>query len=271
MSLLISFYPARGDLPKALRLQAIVVGALILREVRTRFGKDRIGYLWAVADPCLHIAVWFGLMWIVRQRHEMYGMHSALFLASGIIPLFFFQRVDRYVKAAISANQALLQYPLVKHPDLMIARFLLEAGTMIVVGIVVWGSLMALGVAALPDDLLALFPVSAAMLFLGFGFGAFNSVATILSPTYEKALGLSGRIIYLTSGIFFSVDSLPPQVVKWLALNPVCHGLSLFRSACFHSYQTTFASVWYILAWALALLLLGLAFERVFRGAIQER
>ena len=37
----------------ALGVQMNVIGALIMRELHTRFGRDNIGYLWVFAEPML--------------------------------------------------------------------------------------------------------------------------------------------------------------------------------------------------------------------------
>ncbi|HAX2293506.1 TPA: ABC transporter permease, partial [Escherichia coli] len=38
-------------------VQKAAVHALFLRELRTRFGKYRLGYLWAVLEPAAHLLI----------------------------------------------------------------------------------------------------------------------------------------------------------------------------------------------------------------------
>jgi hypothetical protein len=38
-------------------LRSRMIGALLLREARTRFGRSSLGYLWAVIEPVSHVAV----------------------------------------------------------------------------------------------------------------------------------------------------------------------------------------------------------------------
>ena len=48
-----------SDLVKALQSQGRVLIALMLREARTRYGRQRAGYLWALVEPMLHIALFY--------------------------------------------------------------------------------------------------------------------------------------------------------------------------------------------------------------------
>jgi capsular polysaccharide transport system permease protein len=40
-----------------LEVQQATVKALFLREIKTRFGKYRLGYFWAVLEPAAHLLV----------------------------------------------------------------------------------------------------------------------------------------------------------------------------------------------------------------------
>ena len=44
------------ELAEAFSIQLRVIGALILREIRGRFGRAKLGYLWAIFEPLMHIS-----------------------------------------------------------------------------------------------------------------------------------------------------------------------------------------------------------------------
>ena len=44
--------------------QLEVLNALILREMKTRFGSHQLGYLWALIDPTLWIATFVGMFYL---------------------------------------------------------------------------------------------------------------------------------------------------------------------------------------------------------------
>ena len=44
---------AKAGFADAARLQAIVIGALMMRELHTRYGRENLGFLWMVMEPML--------------------------------------------------------------------------------------------------------------------------------------------------------------------------------------------------------------------------
>ena len=46
-------------------IQKAVVFALFVRELKTRFGKYRLGYVWALLQPIAHVMVLsvYGVLW----------------------------------------------------------------------------------------------------------------------------------------------------------------------------------------------------------------
>lgn len=258
-------------LRRGFRQQAVVVCALILREVRTRFGEHRLGYLWALLEPCMFIALWLGVFAVFRVGSMIHDMGPTLFMAAGIIPFFAFRHVASYVEVGISANGALLQFPQVGSVDALLARFILESSTQILIGAVIFSALVLTEQAKPPRDILGIYIASGSLLLLGFGFGAFNCMVTVLLPVYARFSMITQRLLFWTSGIFFLVDKFPTPAQKILAWNPVLHGIELFRTAWSHTYRTAIGSVWYILACAGVFLLLGLLLERSARRELQDQ
>lgn len=58
-------------------VQKVTVEALFLREIRTRFGKFRLGYLWAIRTLCA-FADTVGHFWLY------YAPHDARYLVPGV-------------------------------------------------------------------------------------------------------------------------------------------------------------------------------------------
>lgn len=256
---------------KALRQQVVVIGALILREVRTRFGNHQIGYLWALLEPCLFIGLWLGVHLWLRLGAMIHDMSSVLFMSSGLVPFFAFRHVATYVESAIPSNTALLQFPLVKGVDTILARFILESATQFLVGAIIFLSLMFFGFAKAPENTLQLFVSSCALLSLGLGFGVFNCMVAAHFPAWGKCTGTILRILFWTSGVFFLVDKFPSQVQDVLQWNPVLHGIEMFRSSWSYTYETRIGSIWYMLTWIFGFLIFGLILEPSARRKIMEQ
>ena len=130
----------RTGFQEALLVQTRVVGALILREMRVRYGSSQIGYVWALAEPVAYIAAMVAMFSYI-DRPPPFGTSMALFFALGIIPFRMFANVSNQLTAAMQANEALLTYPIVRQFDTVLARFILEAMTSIAIFVICLGGL----------------------------------------------------------------------------------------------------------------------------------
>lgn len=106
-------------------VQKVTVEALFLREIRTRFGKFRLGYLWAILEPSAHLLILLGIFGYIMHR-TMPDISFPVFLLNGLIPFFIFSSISNRSVGAIEANQGLFNYRPVKPIDTIIARALLE-------------------------------------------------------------------------------------------------------------------------------------------------
>jgi capsular polysaccharide transport system permease protein len=124
---------------RGLGSQLDVIVALILRETRTRFGRNRLGYLWALVEPIVVTFTFYAVL-LVAGRATPPGMGMFGFIATGVLPYTLFSNTVTRVSDAVSSNKALLYYPQVRPLDLVIARALLEAATFVAVFILVMGA-----------------------------------------------------------------------------------------------------------------------------------
>ncbi|VFS71038.1 Polysialic acid transport protein kpsM [Kluyvera cryocrescens] len=127
-----------------LEVQQAVIKALFMREIKTRFGKYRLGYLWAVLEPAAHLMVMVGIFGYIMHR-TMPDISFPVFLINGIIPYFIFSNITNRSISAIEANQGLFNYRPVKPIDTIIARAILEIAIYIFVYITLMLFLGVLG------------------------------------------------------------------------------------------------------------------------------
>lgn len=71
-----------------LEVQQAAVKALFLREIKTRFGKYRLGYLWAVLEPAGHLLILLTIFGYVMHR-TMPDISFPVFLINGLIPFLY--------------------------------------------------------------------------------------------------------------------------------------------------------------------------------------
>ena len=255
---------------KALGVQSRVVHAFILRETRTRFGRSRLGYLWALFEPMAYILTLIGI-YSALGRGAPIDVDITLFFFSGVIPWLMFTRMLTALSNVVDASQALLAYPHVKLLDLVVARIILEFSTLMVVAVLyllLAGLVMGTydGMENVAGVLGGLFMAT----FLGAGLGLVGSAIRLYLPAYSNFQSVLTRLLFFTSGLFFLADSLPRELREVLWYNPVLHILEWTRSAFFTGFESNFYDLRYPLFAMLILLYLGLAAERVTRRRIRQ-
>jgi capsular polysaccharide transport system permease protein len=242
----------------ALRIQGRVIGALILRESRTRFGKNRLGYFWAIAEPVIHMAIWvFAVNFVTLLKQTT---RSALmpFLLTGFISFLAVRNIASFVERSVASNRALLYYPIVRPADFIIARWLLEIATQSIVAVLIILGGIVVGLINPPESVPRMALALATGFFFALGWGWCNAILSEVSLTYKRAETIFSRLLYYVSGVMYSIDAIPPAFHYWLTFNPLAHIVELFRSAYFPEYESSFASIPYVLSFGLVLLVIGI-------------
>jgi capsular polysaccharide transport system permease protein len=204
-----------------LRSQRRVIGALIIRETRTRFADAKLGYGWALIEPILHITLLSVTFAVLMRGQPPIGTQFFIFYYTGLVPYHIFVHTSSGMSHAITGNGPVLQLPPVTTFDVIAARGLLEIMTDVIVAVILLIGFGAIGLAAMPDDL---WSPSVALLVtaaFGCGFGYVNAVVTVFFRSWDKVYGQMTRILYFISGIFFVPGMMPDWARDSLAWNPL--------------------------------------------------
>ena len=263
-------HTAPPGLLEAFAIQIRVIGALILRETRTRFGASQFGYVWALVEPIGHVVV-LGFVYYLFGRKTPVGTSLELYFITGIFPYFLYEKTGTRLSGAITANKALLNLPMVRNLDVIFARAILEMATILVVLLILIGALFLYGVEeAIPFDPVQAGEAFLAMWLFGTGIGSINAVINSINKSWDNIFRLFTRPIFLLSGIFYSADHFPEPFRTYLLYNPIVHGVEWFRSAFYEGYSIETLDKPYLIAWAFWSLVAGLALEWVMAKKISS-
>jgi len=248
--------------------QMHVVFAVLIRETKTRFGENQLGYLWAFIEQGLWIGM-FAAFYGALGRLGPPGMSMIAYLTTGIVPFSLFRDTCQRCMQAVDANKGLLFYPQVRPLDLVIARAVLEGVTYLGIMTLFMGGLALYEGPPHIESLLGTF----AGLALASGFGAALGLLccglSVFTPTLERLFPSVLRLIFWFSGVFHPVESLPKAMRDTLLLNPVTHAIELVRAGWFPGYDARSADASYVLAWILVLSFFGLSIERMARRHLE--
>jgi len=251
-----------------LRTQWRVIVALILRDIKSRFGNE-FGFALAIAWPLSHVLLLL-LINTGMGRITPYGDSAALWFATGIVPFMSFSYMARFIMLGIVLNRPLLVFPKVKITDILFARAIVEvlnAGCVILIlALIFW----SLDIDFMPGDIVqACFALGASML-LGLGVGVINAIIAAAAPVWVTGYALFNLVLWASSGVFFVADSLPEIIRYPLSFNPVLQAIEWMRSAYYEGYGATVLDRRYMITFALMCLSLGLLLERLVRGRLLE-
>ena len=221
------------------------IAALILREMSTTHGRDPGGYLWAIVEPVAALMLLSAIFSFLLRTPSL-GTSFPLFYATGYLPFMLFNDVANKMATSIKFSRPLLAYPAVTFFDALLARFLLNILTHLMVGYIIFTTLIfVFGARAeidLPAILLGYLMASA----LGIGVGTLNCYLMTSFPIWERAWQIATRPLFIISGIFFLYGDLPPTAQDILWFNPLIHVVGIMRSGFYATYQDDYISVLYI-------------------------
>ena len=222
------------------------IAALVLREMSTTNGRTPGGYLWAILEPAAGIAI-LSVIFSLGFRNPAIGSSFALFYATGVVPLTFFTAISGRVGAAVSYSRQLLAYPSVTFLDAILARFLLNSLTQIMVAYVIFvGILYAFDV-----NVILNFPAIATSLTMAgamaLGFGTLNCFLFTKFPVWQQVWSILTRPLFIVSCVFNLFDQLPVWARDWLWYNPVIHAVGMMRHGFYSTYHASYVSVSYVM------------------------
>ena len=260
--------PARSVLAAfrdAQHRQGYVIKALVLRDMRSRFGRNYLGYLIAILWPLSHLA-FISLLYSAANRIAPTGGDPMVFVSTGVMPYILCLYPSRLMTFAIFSNKNLLQFPIVKSLDLVLARGILEVLTAFCVVAAYAACLLAMGVDIQPlsdsDAVLAI----CATVYFSLACGLLNAIVFMLWPSWQIAYIIIIIIMYGTAGTFIQASVFPENVRDYIWYNPLLHCVEWLRLGYYEDSGESMLSRTYLITVSTIILVIGLALERAVRG-----
>jgi capsular polysaccharide transport system permease protein len=216
----------------AAQTQAVVLFALMMREVHTRYGRDNLGFLWLVGEP-LVFCVGVIIIWTTMHGRYEHGIPILAFVMTGYLPLTLWRHCVMRSVHCFRANSSLLYHRQVRMLDLLIARIVLEVyGSMIayaVMSFVFW----ALNLYELPQDWGLFYLGWGYMVLFSGGLGLVMGCVSEMAEWTEKLVGPFMYFLLPVSGVFYMSDWLPERYRELALLVPTVDAFEMIRGGQF--------------------------------------
>lgn len=235
--------------------------AFLMREVRSRFGTQRGGYLWGIAEPIIQVVILSMLVRGLKGRFEgkIYGEDMVFFFALGVIP---YQMFSHAISGSgVMAGSGLFNFRQLRPIDVGLVRAFIEFLIYGVVFAILLGGANWLGHPYTVDLPLEFLYCLFLLFWLAFSIGLFFDVLGSIFRQARTIQSLFTRAMYLTSGVIFSIDALPQAIRPYLLWNPLLHIIDEIRATCMKGYPAR-GDIEYAAACIILLLFVSLAFYR---------
>jgi capsular polysaccharide transport system permease protein len=250
-----------------LKIQARVLGALIMREMLIRYGRENIGFLWLALEPMI-LTAGVMVMWTLL-RHEAHGLTVTAFVLSGYMPLTLWRHVSGHAATCLRQNLPLMYHRQIRLADALIARALLEVAGTTAALIVVYITARLAGFIPPYQDLGLLLAGWLFMAWFSFAVGLIFAAGTERFEFVEKFIPPFQYLTLPICGMFFMVAWLPSGAQKLALYVPTVHCFELFRAGVFGDSVQTFYDVGYLVKCCLFTTAAGLFLVNMARNHIK--
>ena len=238
-----------------------LIWALALKELKIRYKRSVLGFLWALLNPALLMVV---LTLVFSSVMRLPIPHYAIFLLSVLLPWTFFSQSLSYAVESIVGNGDLIK-------KVKIAKLVFPAAAIV-------SNLINLALSLIPLAVLVLLmrhpfywtwlylpvPLLALTIFtLGMAF--FFAAANVLYRDVAHILQVVLSAWFYVTPIIYSLDYIPEKY-RWIfKLNPIIYVINGFRLSVYYGMLPQAPSIIASFVCAFTSLLIGFAIFRKYQ------
>lgn len=207
----------------------LVLRALVIRDLMSRFGRHHLGFVWTILEPMILTA---GVMsiWSLIKEPMIHGVPILVFTFTGYMPLTLWRHMTNPMTKILRNNASLLYHRPVSHVQIIMARGILEFLSTTTALLVVYFVVLSTG---FTEPVWSPGLTLAAWVLTAWYYGALGVLVSGCTELWEPAEKFIQPMQYLMlplSGVFFMVDWLPVSSQKLLLVNPSVHCFEMYRA-----------------------------------------
>jgi capsular polysaccharide transport system permease protein len=235
-----------GHFVRGLHVQGRVVGALIMREIITRYGRHNIAFMWIFIEPMM-FTIGVVLLWTVLRTHTT-QLPLVPFTITGYASVLLWRNTMNRCGNAIEPNRSLLHHRTVRVIDLYLARLILEVAGASISFIVLSLLSIAAGLMPAPDDILKMILGWALLAWFAMSMGLVIGSISTLSESFDRVWHVLTYLFLPLSGAFFMVAWIPKHLQSWALFIPTVDCIELLRNGYFGPHVRTHFDIPYTVA-----------------------
>lgn len=222
-------------------------------ELRTEASRTYIGFLWWVLDPALTLAIFYLLFGVIRDpgRPQFFQ-----FLIVGIVTWRWFQGTVSNAANSVWQNRALVQRVVLPKQIFPLTVALIDLAKFSIVFMIL---LVVLAFSGYPPtcNWLLLLPLLLTQATLIVGAAFLASAVVPFIPDLKHLIDHGLMLAFFLSGVFFSIQDVPPAHQWVFAVNPMATLIEGYRAVLLGGDALTHQQLLYPAVFGLTCLLVG--------------
>lgn len=259
-----------GSLRRGLAIQGNVIGALIMRELHTRYGRENVGYLWIILEP-LTLAGMVAILHSGERTHFGSDFRGVPFAILGYCVFIMFRGIVLRSEGALEANLPLLYHKSVTIFDILFSRAVLEAAGTFVTFLILISLAWVMGLGDLPARPLELMFAIFYMLWFSFGISMIITAGTYENTLASRFVHPITYIMMPISGAFYQLKWLPEPFRSIMTWFPLTQVFEFARYGQFESADMSYVKIPYLTGCCMVGTLVGLLAIKIIRPHIRMR
>lgn len=196
-----------------------VLWTLVKRDLRVRYARSVLGYLWTLIDPLAMALVYafvFGVIYKTRGVSSSDGAPFVLFLVAGLLPWNWFNMSINESARALYSERLLVRSTNLPR-ELWVVRLVISKGIEFLMSLPIllgfiayfrWGSSGDGHIILHPDKLLLWIPALALEFLLCVGMGLVMAPVTALVDDFVRLVRIGLRVLFYLTPIVYSTEIL---------------------------------------------------------------
>lgn len=256
-----------ADIRRSLRIQARIVGALLMREILTRYGRHNIGFMWIFVEPMM-FTVGVLVLYTAFGAHQ-YALPIVAFTLSGYATVLLWRNTINRCGNAVEPNRALMHHRNVRTIDLFVARIILEIAGATMSFLILSIIFIMIGLISAPDDLIKMIVAWVLLAWFAMDMSLIIGPLAALSETFDRVWHVFTYLFLPLSGAFYMVEWLPKGFQSTVLWIPIVNCTELFREGLFGAGIRAHYSIGYVLLINMFLMIPGLLLVRYVGARVE--
>ena len=238
-----------------------MIGALLMREIITRYGRHGLGFMWLFIEPMM-FTLGVTALWTITKATHGSNLPVTEFIATGYCTVLLWRNATARCLLAIEPNLALLYHHNVRVIDIFAARLLLEIAGGTISLIVITLTFNGIGWMRAPVDLMTMIIAWLLLTWFTIALGLVVGALSERSETFERFWHPVTYLLFPLSGALFMVEWLPARAQKYILWLPMVHATEMLRHGYWGNAVRTYEDPAYLMLFSFILFFIGLALVR---------